>query len=59
MTSKVDHIAVGRKAHELVAAYGNDGALRYAARIAREAKVEGDDDAFASWRSVELTLTPR
>ena len=59
MTTKVDYIAVGRKEYELVAAHGKDGALRYAARIALEAKAEGDNDAFAFWRAVERSLTPR
>jgi hypothetical protein len=59
MNTKVDYIAVGRKVHELVAAHGEDGALRYAARTALEAEAEGDVEAFAFWRGVERTITPR
>ena len=59
MTAKVDYVEVGRKAYELQAAHGTDGARRYAARIASEALADGDDDDHAFWKAVELSLTYR
>ena len=59
MTDKVDYTEIDRKAHELLAAHGAAGAWRYAARIALEAKADGNDDAFVFWRSVERSLAPR
>ena len=56
---EVDHTEVNRKAHELEAAHGQDGARRYAWKLAQDAMDEGGSKEHAFWRSVALSLTIR
>ena len=59
MTPNVDYVEVGRKAYELQVAQGQDGAWRYAAKVAAECLSAGEMDEHAFWRAVELSLTIR
>ena len=59
MTPSVDYVEVGRKAHELQAAQGQDGARRYAAKMAAEALADGEMDEHGFWHAVEMSLTIR
>jgi len=59
MMSEVDYVMVGRKAHELVAAHGPDGARRYAAKLAAEALAGGSVDEHDFWKAVAMSLTIR
>ena len=56
---KVDYVEVGRTAHELQESRGQDGARRYAAKIAAEALTAGETAEHAFWRAVEMSLTIR
>jgi hypothetical protein len=56
---EIDCLAVGRKSDELEAAHGQDGARRYAARLALQALAEGEAEEHAFWKAVENSLTPR
>jgi hypothetical protein len=58
-TAGVDHVEVGRKAHELEARHGMDGALRQAQKISEEARADGDLDDHRFWKAVAAMLTPR
>nr|WP_294816893.1 hypothetical protein [uncultured Sphingomonas sp.] len=55
----VDYVEVGRRAHELEARHGMDGALRQAQNISEEARVDGDLDDHRFWKAVAAMLTPR
>ena len=59
VASCVDYVEVGRKAHELEVAHGQDGARRYAAKLAAECRTENHADEHAFWRAVEMSLTVR
>ncbi|MDQ0250436.1 hypothetical protein J2W22_002500 [Sphingomonas kyeonggiensis] len=54
----VDHIEVGRKAHELEVRHG-DGAYRYAQRLSEEAGAKEDPDDHRFWSAVAAMLRPR
>jgi hypothetical protein len=54
----VDHVEVGRIAHELEARFGTQAHL-HAAKMAAEALTEGKADECEFWRVVEQSVMPR
>lgn len=58
VTTAVDHVEVGRTAHQLARDHGRN-ASRYAAKLAGEAEAEGKADETEFWKAVSAWLTPR
>jgi len=59
MISNVDYKEVARKAYELEAARGPEGARRCAAEMAAQALIDGEVVEQAFWHAVEMSLTTR
>jgi hypothetical protein len=56
--SRVDYAEVSRTAHQLALDHGHS-AYQYAAKLAREADLEGKTDEAEFWKAVSAALTPR
>ncbi len=56
--SKVDWTEVSRTAHELGLRHGRN-ASEYAAKLAREAELEGKAEEREFWKAVSASLRPR
>jgi len=54
----VDHVEVGRTAHQLAKDHGRNAYL-YAAKLAGEAEAEGKADETEFWKAVSACLAPR
>jgi hypothetical protein len=56
--SEVDYVEVSRTAHQLALDHGHNAYL-HAAKLAREANVEGKTNEAEFWKAVSAALTPR